>query len=51
MCFVDFAGRGFIADSTTDIIAMSKETIEDVGSEKAGGTGEEDELRFTHCGV
>ena len=51
MCFADFAGRGFIADSTTDIIAMSEEAVEDVGSEKAGGTGEEDQLRFAHRGV
>lgn len=48
MCFADFAGRGFVADSTTDIVAMSEETVEDMGSNEAGGTGEEDELRFAH---
>ena len=46
MCFADFAGRGFAADSAPDIIAMLEEAIEDVGSDKTGGTGEEDELRF-----
>ena len=51
MCFADFAGGGIVADSTTDIIAMSEETIEDVGSEKAGGTGEENKLGFAHRGV
>ena len=51
MCFANFVARGFAADGAPDVIAMLEEAIEDVGSEKAGRTGEEDELRFALRGV
>ena len=46
MCFADFVGRGFAADSAPDTAVMLEEAIEDVGSDKTGGTGEEDKLRL-----